>query len=70
KLVNEVTVESGWSSKRNLELYIGNNLKPTLDTKGQFTDYWLTENGAIESVKERSIQSHVVSVLMNMGNTQ
>lgn len=70
KLTNEVTVESGWSSKRNLELYIGNNLKPTLDTKGQFTDYWLTENGAIESVKERSVQSHVVSVLMNMGNTQ
>ncbi|CAH1537851.1 Type III restriction-modification system EcoP15I enzyme mod [Vibrio jasicida] len=70
KLINEVIVESGWSSKRNLELYIGNNLEPTLDTKGQFTDYWLTENGAIESVKERSIQSHVVSLLMNMGNTQ
>ncbi|EPD1607447.1 site-specific DNA-methyltransferase [Salmonella enterica subsp. enterica serovar Braenderup] len=70
KLANEVTVESGWSSKRNLELYIGNNLKPTLDTKGQLTDYWLTENGTIESVKERSVQSHVVSVLMNMGNTQ
>ncbi|WP_435250607.1 DNA methyltransferase (plasmid) [Vibrio sp. nBUS_14] len=30
----------------------------------------MTENGAIESVKERSIQSHVVSLLMNMGNTQ
>ncbi len=70
KLTNEVVVESGWSSKRNLELFIGNNLQPTLDTKGQITDYWLTENGAIESVKERSVQSHVVSVLMNMGNTQ
>lgn len=70
ELTNEVVVESGWSSKRNLELFIGNNLKPTLDTKGQLTDYRLTENGAIESVKVRNIQSHVVSVLMNMGNTQ
>lgn len=70
RLTNQVVVESGWSSKRNLELFIGNNLKPTLDTKGQLTDYWITQNGAIESVKERSVQSHVVSVLMNMGNTQ
>ncbi|NAZ92246.1 site-specific DNA-methyltransferase [Vibrio toranzoniae] len=70
KLVNEVIVESGWSSKRNIELFIGNNLKPTLDTKGQLTDYRLTTSGAIESVKVRSIQSHIVSVLMNMGNTQ
>jgi len=69
-LVNEVFVESGWSSKRNLELYLGNNLQPTIDTKGQLTDYRLTKNGAIESVKVRGIQSHVVSVLMNMGNTQ
>ncbi len=70
KLKNEVTVESGWSSKRNLELFIGNNLEPTFDTKGQLTDYHLTENGTIESIKIRTVQSHVVSVLMNMGNTQ
>jgi adenine-specific DNA-methyltransferase len=70
QLVNEVIVESGWSSKRNIELFIGNNLKPTLDTKGQLTDYRLTSNGAIESVKVRTVQSHIVSVLMNMGNTQ
>ena len=25
KLTNEVVVESGWSSKRNLELFINNN---------------------------------------------
>lgn len=69
-LINEVVVESGWSSKRNLELFIGNNLKATTDTKGQLTNYRITENGAIESVKVRGIQSHVVSALMNMGNTQ
>lgn len=69
-LISDVIVESGWSSKRNLELFIGNNLKPTIDTKGQLTDYRLTENGAIESVKIRGVQSHVVSALMNMGNTQ
>lgn len=69
-LINDVVVESGWSSKRNLELFIGNNLKETTDTKGQLTNYRITENGAIESVKVRGIQSHVVSALMNMGNTQ
>lgn len=70
ELVNEVIVESGWSSKRNLELFINNNLRSTIDTKGQETEYYLTENGAIESIKKRTVQSHVVSVLMNMGNTQ
>lgn len=69
-LTNDVVVESGWSSKRNLELFIGNNLEPTIDTKGQLTNYQLTENGAIESVKVRKVQSHVVSALMNLGNTQ
>lgn len=69
-LTNSVIIESGWSSKRNFELFIKNNLQPTLDTKGQETKYHLTQTGAIESIKVRSIQSHVVSVLMNMGNTQ
>jgi len=69
-LVNEVMVESGWSSKRNFKLFLSNNLQPTIDTKGQLTEYRLTENGAIESVKVRGVESHVVSLLMNMGNTQ
>ncbi|MCH7401359.1 site-specific DNA-methyltransferase [Belliella kenyensis] len=70
KLVVPVEVESGWSSKRIFELFIENGLSSVLDTKGQITDFYLTENGAIENIKRRGIQSHVISSLMNMGNTQ
>lgn len=69
-LVNPVVVESGWSSKRIFELFIGNNLSPVTDTKGQLTKFYITETGAIENEKKRGKQSHVVSSLMNMGSTQ
>jgi adenine-specific DNA-methyltransferase len=65
-----VTVESGWSSKRQLELFINNSFEPVLDTKGQKTKFYLTENGAIESLKIRDDPSHVISSLMNLGSTQ
>lgn len=70
KLSNPVDVESGWSSKRIFELFIENGLSSVLDTKGQVTDFYLTENGTIENIKRRGVQSHVISSLMNMGNTQ
>ncbi|UGU14241.1 site-specific DNA-methyltransferase [Sinomicrobium kalidii] len=70
KLQNNVIVESGWSSKRIFELFLANNLEPVIDTKGQLTKFYLTENGAIESEKTREKQSHVISSLMNMGSTQ
>lgn len=70
KLTNPVEVESGWSSKRIFELFIENGLSPVLDTKGQSTEFYLTENGAIENIKRRELQSHVISSLMNMGSTQ
>ncbi len=69
-LQNNVTVESGWSSKRIFELFIENNLEAVIDTKGQLTSFYLTENGAIEGQKIREKQSHVISSLMNMGSTQ
>ena len=70
KLSNCVEVESGWSSKRIFELFIENGMSSVLDTKGQITDFYLTENGAIENLKKRGTQSHVISSLMNMGSTQ
>ncbi|MEQ8704917.1 MAG: site-specific DNA-methyltransferase [Phaeodactylibacter sp.] len=70
KLKSPVEVSSGWSSKRLFELYLGNNLQGVLDTKGQITEFYLTENGAIEARKKREINSHVISSLVNLGSTQ
>ncbi|MDQ0595416.1 adenine-specific DNA-methyltransferase [Chryseobacterium ginsenosidimutans] len=70
KLLNCVEIESGWSSKRIFELFIDNYFEPVLDTKGQSTTFYLTENGAIENLKQREKQSHVISSLMNLGSTQ
>ncbi len=70
KLQNSVIIESGWSSKNIFELFIQNNLEPVLDTKGQSTTFYLTNNGAVESLKKRIDTSHVISSLMNFGSTQ
>ena len=44
---------------------------PVTDTKGQATVFEVTHTGAIENVKKRSEeQSHVLSVLFNMGTTE
>lgn len=69
-LTNKVVIESGWSSKRIFELFLDNGMSAVLDTKGQKTEFYLTENGAVEAVKKRDIQSHVISSLMNLGSTQ
>ena len=70
-LTNEVAIESGWSSKDLILAFIGNDCMPILDRKGQETIFEITENGTIEVIKKRSEnQSHVLSVLQNLGNTQ
>jgi len=71
KLVNETTIESGWSSKDLALDFINNNLKPILDGKGQETNFIISKTGALEVIKKRKEnQSHVISVLTNLGNTQ
>jgi adenine-specific DNA-methyltransferase len=70
KLSNEVTVESGWSSKGILEDFIKGGFKPVKDSKGQDTTFLISKTGAIENIKSRSEASHVVSSLFNMGSTQ
>jgi len=66
----EVIVRSGWASKAMFELFIKNGYKPVVDTKNQLTEFKISQTGSIEAIKLRSDQSHVISVLMNMGNTQ
>lgn len=67
---NDVVVKSGWSSRALLELFIKNDFTPILDLKNQLTEFKISETGSIEAIKARADQSHIISVLMNMGNTQ
>ena len=69
-LINEVEVESGWSSKNILMKYIDNGFEPVKDTKGQDTVFEITKTGNIEMIKRRGDASHVLSVLQNLGSTQ
>lgn len=71
KLNNDVIVSSGWSSRDLLEEFILNNLRPIKDNKGQETTFLISTTGAIEVIKKRNDnQSHVLSVLTNMGGSQ
>ncbi len=71
QLSKPVLAKSGWSSKRQLELFIESGFNEVLDTKNQKVIFELTENGAIETVKKRKEnQSHVISFINNVGTTQ
>ncbi|HAT7753327.1 TPA: site-specific DNA-methyltransferase [Legionella pneumophila] len=71
KLINEIEVKSGWSSKELLLSFISNDCQPIQDNKGQETRFVISLTGAIEVIKQRSSeQSHVVSSLQNFGGPQ
>ncbi|PHS56961.1 MAG: site-specific DNA-methyltransferase [Sulfurimonas sp.] len=72
KLINEIVIESGWSSKQMLIDFINNDFQPVEDNKGQMSTFYITQpSGAIYVKKVRSSeQSHVLSVLQNFGTTQ
>jgi len=70
RLVDPVTVSSGWSSKKILLNFINSGFEPVGDSKGQSTRFVITESGAIESIKERAVASHVISVIGGVGSTQ
>lgn len=71
KVQEAVEVRSGWSSKANCELFIEGHFQDILDRKGQSTRFFITKSGAIFNEKDRSEdQSHVLSVLHNMGSVQ
>lgn len=71
ELQKQVTVRSGWANKNLCEAFIRSRFAPVLDTKNQRTRFVLTKNGAIENLKTRlDEQSHVVSVIKNVGSVQ
>lgn len=72
KTLNPVEASSGWSSKKIFENFINNGFSPVMDTKKQETYFTLTKNGSIEYIKRReeSNQSHVTSILRELGSTQ
>ncbi len=71
KTTNEVTVSSGWSSKEIFTDYLKNDLNPVYDTKNQESTFYLSETGAIMVRKKRTDrQSHVLTILRNMGTVQ
>lgn len=55
RLINEVEVESGWSSKNILMKYINNGFNPVKDTKGQDTVFEITKTGNIEMIKKEEM---------------
>jgi hypothetical protein len=70
-LQNDVTATSGWSSKKILLSYVKSGFAPIKDTKGQDASFVISRTGAIETVKKRpDNQSHVISVLREVGTTQ
>ena len=70
RLLNEVVISSGWSSKAILQKFIDSGFQPVPDSKGQSTRFVITGTGAIESIKVREKASHVVSVIGGVGSTQ
>jgi adenine-specific DNA-methyltransferase len=67
-LLSPITVTSGWSSRDILVEFITNGFSPVLDNKGQETTFSITASGNIVYRKKRD-QSHVLSVLRNLGTT-
>jgi hypothetical protein len=71
RVASPVTASSGWSSKAICEEFIASGFKPVLDSKSQQTTFVVTQTGAIETIKQRSaMQSHVTSLIRNVGSTQ
>lgn len=71
KLQNETLIESGWSSRDLVLEFIANKMEPIVDGKGQETTFLISKAGALEVIKKRGEnQSHVISVITNVGNTQ
>ena len=70
-LLNDVLVQSGWSSRDLLDSFIREGFQPVYDQKGQETSFAVTSTGAIEAIKKRSEkQSHVLTSLHGLGGPQ
>jgi adenine-specific DNA-methyltransferase len=69
-LANPARFYSGWSSGALLAEFIENGCQPITDDRGRTTWFALTHTGAIYSFKERTRQSHVLSILANVGTVK
>ena len=67
---NSVVATSGWASAGQLTEFIDRGFKDVIDSKGQSTRFVISKSGAIESIKDRGLPSHVISVLQNFGGPQ
>jgi adenine-specific DNA-methyltransferase len=71
RLAQAARLESGWSSRRLLDLFIANGFVPIEDAEGKETWFAVTPTGAIYGYKSRrASQGHVLTVLKNMGTTK
>jgi adenine-specific DNA-methyltransferase len=71
RVVHDVVVESGWSSKKLFERFVAQGFAPVLDDRNQLTSFEITKNGAIEYFKPRpDEQTYVISVIKNVGSVQ
>lgn len=69
-LAKPVRAYSGWSSRNLLDAFLGNDCKPIKDSKGLKTWFKLTHTGAIYCYKTRENQSHVLSIIRNVGTVK
>jgi adenine-specific DNA-methyltransferase len=71
KVVSDVRVKSGWSSKSQCEMFITAGFVDILDRKGLKTRFNITPTGAVFIEKDRSEdQSHILTVLNGLGTVQ
>jgi len=71
KTTNDAILHSGWSSNQLCKDFISSGYKEVIDTKGQKSVFKLKRTGALYVYKKRkNNQSHVLSVIKNMGSTQ
>ncbi|EKD44305.1 MAG: hypothetical protein ACD_71C00180G0004, partial [uncultured bacterium (gcode 4)] len=71
KLTRSGQVESGWSSKNLLLLFINNWFEPIQDSEGKETTFKITQSWAIYCYKKRSWdQGHVLSIIRNVWTTK
>ncbi|GAB6062695.1 site-specific DNA-methyltransferase [Deferrisoma palaeochoriense] len=70
KVTRPARLFSGWSSRTLLDKFIANNYAPVKDSKGLDTWFKVTDTGAIYVYKKREQQSHVLSVIRNVGTVK
>ncbi len=70
KLTREARAFSGWSSLFLLDEFTANKCQPIRDSKGLETWFKITHTGAIYCYKTRAKQSHVLSVIRNVGTVK